>query len=68
VLASTLPDFGSPDTPAFVSIAIGCVFTAYAFWRKEGREDIMWTCFVGTFVGAGVGLLVYAIGLITGLY
>jgi hypothetical protein len=68
VPASTLPDFGSPDTTAFVSLVVGCFTTAYSVLRRDSRVDVMWAGFVGTFLGAGIGLLVYAIGLFTGLY
>jgi len=68
VLASTPPDFGSPSSPAFVSLAVCFVLTFAAFWRREGREEIRWAAFVGAFIGAGIGLLTYAFGLVTGLY
>jgi hypothetical protein len=68
VLASTLPDFGSPGTPTLVSAAISFVWTAYAFWRGVGREEILWSAFVGAFVGAGIGFVLYWISLVTGLY
>lgn len=68
MLPSTLPDFGSPNSPAFVSFAVCFLLTLAAFWRREGREEIRWAAFVGAFAGAGIGLLIYSIGLITGLY
>lgn len=68
MLASTLPDFGSPGTPALVSTAISFLWTVYAFWRGVERDEILWAAFVGGFIGLGIGFLLYAIGLITGLY
>jgi hypothetical protein len=68
VLASTLPDFGSPGTPALVSTAVGFVWIAHAFWRGAARDEVLWAAFVGAFVGEGIGLALYAIGLVTGLY
>jgi hypothetical protein len=68
VLASTLPDFGSPNSPGFVSFAVCFAFTTVAIWRGGGREEVKWAAFVGAFIGAGIGLLVYLIGLVTGLY
>jgi len=68
VFASTLPDFGSPSSPAFVSFAVCFLLTLAALWRRESREEIRWAAFVGAFIGAGVGLLAYAFDLITGLY
>lgn len=68
VLASTLPDFGSPGTTAFVSLVVGCFTTAYSIVRRDNRMDVMWAGFVGTFFGASLGLLIYAMGLFTGLY
>lgn len=63
VLAA-LPDIGSPGTSAFISVVTGFVWTAYAFGRRQGREDILWAAFVGTFVGVGIGLCLYAISLV----
>jgi len=68
VLASTTPDFGSPDTTGLVSLAVGVVVTAHALWRRKDRGDVMWAGFLGTFAGAGAGLFLYAFGLLTGLY
>jgi hypothetical protein len=68
VLASALPDFGSPSSPSLVSLAVCFVFTVAAIWRGVGREEIKWAAFVGAFTGAGIGLFVYVIGLSTGLY
>jgi len=68
VLAATPPDFGSPDTTAFVSLVVGCFVTAYSVLRRDSRTDVMWAGFAGTFVGAGIGLVIYAIALLTGLY
>jgi len=42
--------------------------TAYAFSRRQPRESIQWQAFLGTFIGVGVGLLVWAFALVTGLY
>jgi Flp pilus assembly protein protease CpaA len=68
VLASTLPDFGSPGTPAFVSTAISFLWTLYALRRGVEQDEIFWEAFVGGFIGLGIGFLLYAFGLITGLY
>jgi len=68
VLASALPDFGSPNSPGLVSFAVCFVFTAAAIRRGVDREEVKWAAFVGAFIGAGIGLLVYSIGLVTGLY
>jgi Flp pilus assembly protein protease CpaA len=68
VFASTLPDIGSPGTPALISTAISFLWTLHAFWRGVGQDEILWAAFVGGFIGLGVGFLLYAIGLITGLY
>jgi hypothetical protein len=68
VLASTLPNLGSPGTPALMSIVFGFCWTAQAYLRGHDRDDIRWAGFQGTFFGAGIGLLSYAFGLITGLY
>jgi hypothetical protein len=62
------PDFGSPDATGLVSLAVGVVVTAHALWRGKDRADVMWAGFLGTFAGAGVALILYAFGLITGLY
>jgi len=32
--------------------------------RRQGREDVLWAAFVGTFVGVGIGLCLYVISLI----
>ncbi len=68
MLAASLPDPGSPDLPALFSIAAGFVLTAHAFWRGDTRGDVQWAGFKGAFIGAGVGLVVYGFGLLTGLY
>jgi hypothetical protein len=51
-----------------VSFAVCFVFTAAAIRRGVDREEVKWAAFVGAFIGAGIGLLVYSIGLVTGLY
>jgi hypothetical protein len=68
VLASALPDFGSPNSPGLVSLAVCFVFTGAAIRRGVGREEIKWAAFVGAFIGAGIGLFVYLTSLVTGLY
>jgi hypothetical protein len=68
VLASTLPNFGSPGTPTLVSAAVSFAWTACALWRGVERDEILWAAFVGAFVGEGIGFALYAIGLVTGLY
>jgi hypothetical protein len=42
--------------------------TAYAFSRRQPRESVQWKAFLGTFIGAGVRLLVWVFALVTGLY
>lgn len=68
MLASTLPDFGSPNIPAFCSIAFGFVMTARAYWRGAARADVQWAGFEGAFVGAGLGFVVYVFALVAELY
>lgn len=68
MLASTLPDFGSPGTPALISTAVSFLWTIYAFRRGVGQDEILWAAFLGGFIGLGIGFLLYAFGLITGLY
>lgn len=68
VFAATLPDFGSPNSPGLVSFAVCFAFTVAAIWRGVDREEVRWAAFMGAFIGAGIGLFVYVIGLVTGLY
>lgn len=68
MLASTLPDFGSPGTPTLVSAAISFLWTLYALMRGVEQDEVLWAAFMGGFVGLGIGFVLYAFGLTTGLY
>lgn len=67
-LAAVLPDPGSPGFPMSVGAFVGFLATAYALGRRESREDVQWKALLGGFAGMVVGLLVYGLGLATGLY
>jgi hypothetical protein len=68
VLASTLPDFGSPTLSGVFSIWGSVLLTTYALWRGKSRTKIHWAAFIGAYGGATIGCFVYAFGLATGLY
>ena len=68
VLASTLPDFGSPALSGVFSIWGSVLLTTYALLRGKSTAKIQWVAFVGAYYGATAGCFVYVLGLITGLY
>ncbi|MGE5283182.1 MAG: hypothetical protein ACM3N0_12855 [Chloroflexota bacterium] len=68
MLAATAPDPGSLGFAATCAMVFSFVGTAYAFLRREPKESIQWKAFLGTFIGVGVGLMVWAFALATGLY
>ncbi|MGH2956871.1 MAG: hypothetical protein ACRDL6_07760 [Solirubrobacterales bacterium] len=67
-LAATVPDPGSQDFPAFSAIVSGALGTGFALARGLAREDVQWYGFLGTFLGAVGGLLLYFALLVTDLY
>lgn len=68
MLASTPPDFGSPSLSADLAVWGSCLLTALALRSRVKRDNVHWAAFMGAFLGAAIGLLVYAFGLLTGLY
>ncbi len=68
VFIASLPDFGSLEGPAFLSMAFSVGLTALAKWRGLPRDEVQWAAFEGIYCGTGLGLVVLAVGVMTGLY
>jgi hypothetical protein len=68
MVAATAPDLGSPSIITTMATVVGFLCTAYAWSRHESEERIKQKAFVGGSVGAGLGLLFYGFGLVSGLY
>lgn len=68
MLASSLPDPGTFEFPAAAMFLSTFLATAYAFLSDAPRDEVQWLGLLGGFAGAGIGILVWVFGLITGLY
>lgn len=50
------------------SIVFGFLGTTYALWLDLPRDDIRWMAFLWAYLGVGIGLSIYCVDLIEGLY
>jgi hypothetical protein len=68
VPVASLPDPTSPGVIATTSLFFGFLGTTRTLWRKMPQDDVRWTAFLWGYLGVGLGLLIYCVGLISKLY
>jgi hypothetical protein len=47
-------------------MVIGFLATAYGLSCGKSREEVQWAAFLGAFIGAGFGLLIYGFAVMSG--
>lgn len=66
--AAELPDPGGPDLPAILATFFAFAWAAVALARGGSWKDAERAAFKAGFIGTGVGVGIYLLGLITGVY
>lgn len=65
--ASQLPDPGQPEFPAIVGALVAFLAAALTLRRSGDWDEAQRAAFQGGFMGTAAGLVVYLVGLISGL-